>query len=175
MTEETFLTMLSEDGKKNSLGRVDEVIHEVISKPARLEELYLVVLDTNPWTSMRAIDAFEKICRVHPEWIAPYINRIQRELHERSQASIQWHIAEIYRQVDLNNQQKKRAIEWLENLLKYSEVDWIVAGDTMKTLMHFMAKGDYPKEKLRNLLLIQTGHKSKAVAKKANTLLAGLS
>lgn len=99
---ELLTSILAEGGKKNSLGRVNDVIELVLAKPAQIDELYMAMFDENAWVRMRAADAFEKVCRKQPEWIKPYINKIQTELDQSQQASIQWHIAEIYRQVELN-------------------------------------------------------------------------
>lgn len=172
---ERFVDMLAEDGHMNSLGRVNDVIVQVLSDSFRLEELYRTMFDDDAWVRMRAADAFEKICREHPEWIAPYIDRIQKELSMSTQASIQWHIAEIYCQVELNENQKAQAISWLKNLLSSVDVDWIVAANSMKALAYFASKGDVAIPTLRELLNIQLHHKSNAVVKRAKMLLIELS
>ena len=166
-----FVDILSADGKKNSIQGVDEVVSEVLKHSSRLEELYATISHEDAWVRMRAIDAFEKICRQHPEWLEPYIDRIQKELSRSEQPSIQWHIAEIYREVVLNEAQKQQAIRWLCNLLQNTHVDWIVAADAMKSLAYFTENGDYEMSDFKNLLAIQLGHPSKAVAKKAQKLL----
>lgn len=172
---ESFAAMLSEDGKKNSLGRVNDVIESVLAEPSQLEELYLTMFDDDAWVRMRAADGFEKICRVHPEWTGAYIDRIQTELDKSEQASIQWHIAEIYCQVALNETQKKHALEWLKNLLETPNVDWIVAGDAMKALVYFNTKDEFATDELKRLLRVQLKHKSKAIRKKADKLLLSVS
>lgn len=166
-----FASMLAVDGKKNSLGLVNDVIGIILKDQSGLEELYETVFHEDAWVRMRAIDAFEKICREHPEWIAPYVDRIQRDLAVSSQASIQWHIAQIYEQVDLNERQKTEAIEWLKAKLSTTEVDWIVAANCMKALAYFTRKGDFKKHELAVLLKVQAGHKSNAIVKRSQKLL----
>ncbi len=169
---EAFAAMLAEDGKKNSLGRANEVIELVLNEPSRLEELYqTIVSNDDAWVRMRAVDAFEKICRSHSDWIQPYVDRLQKDLSDRTQPSIQWHIAEIYMQVKLNTNQKKQALAWLEQRLESTDVDWIVAVNSMKTLAYFAAKGDITNATLRALLEVQLNHKSNAVIKRAQKLL----
>lgn len=170
-----FVEILTEGGHKNSLGRVDEVIATVLSDNSRLEELYDAVFDDDAWVRMRAIDAFEKICREHPEWIEPYIDRIQKELSGHPQPSIQWHLAQIYAQVQLSETQKKRAIDWLKALLSTTDIDWIVAANSMKTLAHFTRQGDVTTQELIALLEVQLRHKSNAVIKRAQKFLAEFS
>lgn len=163
--------MLLEDGKKNSLGRVNDVVEIVLNDQSKLSELYKTIFHEDAWVRMRAIDAFEKVCRVHPEWIELYIDTIQMELSKSTQASIQWHIAQIYGEVALTKDQKSRAIEWLSTILNSKETDWIVAANAMTTLAGFVRKGDIDKSALLEILEIQKAHKSSAVVKRVHKLL----
>lgn len=169
---EKFEDMLAEDGHKNSLGRVNDVIEQVLLDHTRIEELYRTMFNDDAWVRMRGADAFEKICREHPGWIRPYIDRIQKDLFASQQPSIQWHIAEIYCQVDLNEHQKAQAISWLTERLSSVDVDWIVAANSMKALAYFAAKGDVTTSSLQASLKVQLNHKSNAVVKRAKKLLA---
>lgn len=171
MITEPFEHMLFEGGKTNSLGRVNEVIAIVLTDNRLLSELYGCMKHPNAWIRMRAADAFEKVCRVHPEWIEPYIDDIQTDFSDSDQQpSIKWHMAEIYRHVSLNNSQLKRAIAWLETQLRTTDVDWIVAANCMATLASFTKKNMYATKDLQNLLHIQKSHASKSVVRKATTL-----
>ncbi len=175
MTVESIEETLADGGKSNSLGRVDEVITAVLNDKKLLYELYKCMFSKDPWVRMRAADAFEKICRQKPEWIKPYISRIQIELSDSNQQpSIQWHIAQIYQQVALTEEQKKKALSWLEQMLSSRAIDWIVAANCMKTLAQFVERGDYSKPAFMHLLQIQMTHKSNAVVKKATQLAASL-
>jgi TPR repeat protein len=172
---EPFGVALLEGGHANSLGRVNEVIDTVLHDPTRLEELYTCMFAEDAWVRMRAADAFEKICRQHPEWIEPYVDRMQDELSgDEQQASIQWHLAQMYQEVLLSDVQKQRAVAWLAKILASSDIDWIVAANAMEALAYFVGTGDYPKQKLLTLLDIQLGHKSSAVVKRATKLIAEL-
>ena len=71
--KDTFVEILAVGGKTNSLGRTEEVIQAVLRDNNLLEELYKCVFNDDAWVRMRAIDAFEKICREHPDWITQYI------------------------------------------------------------------------------------------------------
>jgi hypothetical protein len=172
---ENFLEMLAVGGKSNSLGKVNEVIELILDNKARLNELYACLFDEDAWIRMRAIDAFEKICRQHPDWVLPYIDRFSDELARSSQPSIQWHLAQIYNQVDLTHVQKRFVISWLKQLLSTKEVDWIVAANAMDTLAQFTRDGTFSADELASLLKIQQQHKSNAVIKRANKLLSELS
>src|SRR5438552_3106136 len=105
--------MLTAGGHANSLGRVSEVIDSVLNHKLRLDELYECMFDDDAWVRMRAADAIEKVCRIHPDWLLPYIERFAEELSTSNQPSIQWHLAQMYKQVDLTSEQKHLAIDWL--------------------------------------------------------------
>lgn len=167
--------MLAVGGKSNSLGRTNEVIELILNDKNQLDELYNCVFNDDAWIRMRAIDAVEKICRRHPSWLLPYVDRFQSALDSSSQPSIQWHLAQIYSQVTLNPAQKQNAINWLKDLLSRTEVDWIASANAMKTLVQFTKDGSVSKQDTISLLKVQQKHKSNSVVKKANKLLSELS
>lgn len=170
MTEK-FADMLAEDGKKNSLGRAEEVVQIVLADQARLEELYQCLFEDNAWLRMRAIDAFEKVCRVHPEWIELYIDRLFDDFARDTQPSIQWHIAQIVGETNLTPTQRQRAIKWLALRLQDPAVDWIVAANSMTTLVQFVRDGSFAKQDVVPLLKRQQKHHSNSIVRKATKLL----
>lgn len=166
--------MLTVGGKSNSLGRVDEVIEIVLKDKSRLDELYNCLFEEDAWVRMRAADAIEKICRQHPEWTEPYIDNFMRELFSSTQPSIQWHLAQIFREVELTDSQRTSAINWLKSLLSTTDVDWIVSANSMETLVKFVQEGLIEKSEVISLLKLQQQHKSKAVVRLATKLLEQL-
>lgn len=172
---ESFSEMFAVGGKSNSLGRTNEVINQVLHNRSCLEELYLCLFNEDAWIRMRAADALEKVCRQQPGWLLSYIDRFISNLHISSQPSIQWHLAQIYTQVDLTDQQRQLVIEWLTQLISSKDTDWIVAANTMDTLAHFTKTGYFSAEKLVKLLCIQQQHASNAVIKRADKYLAEFS
>ena len=167
--------MLAVGGKSNSLGKVNEVIDLVLHDPQRLDELYACLFEEDAWLRMRAADALEKVCRQHPDWLLPYIDRFFDELSTTTQPSIQWHLAQIYRETSLTSEQKKQAANWLKGLLSNKDVDWIVGANAMDTLVQFTKEGAFPRSQMEDLLKVQQGHKSNAVIKRANKFLSELS
>lgn len=162
-------------GKINSLGRAEEVVAAVLQDQSRIEELYQCLFEDDAWLRMRAVDSLEKVCRVHPQWLEPYVDRLMGEFGDNTQPSIQWHMAEIFIEVDLTPKQRERAINWLIARLKDPNVDWIVAANCMSSLTEFTHRGSFAKEKLIPLLELQQSHKSNAVKKRAAKLLHSLS
>jgi hypothetical protein len=172
---ERFAEVLTAGGHANSLGRVNEVIKVVLDDKSRLDELYNCLFEDDAWVRMRAADALEKICREQPEWLLPYIDRFPKELTVSSQPSIQWHLAQIYREVELTSAQKQFAAQWLEGLLSTKEVDWIVAANAMDTLAQFVKDSSFSEATFKKLLAVQQQHKSKSVVRRADKLLTALS
>lgn len=170
----SFSHMLAVGGKTNSLGLAEEAVQIVLANASRLEELYRCLFEPDAWVRMRAADALEKVCRQHPEWLTPYIDRFFTELGDNPQASIQWHLAQIFGQVTLTTSQRMRTIDWLTQKLQTTETDWIVTANCMKTLAQFTQVGHYPKEELISLLQIQRGHHAKSVVRLAGKLLTEL-
>lgn len=168
---ETIEQMLAVGGKTNSLGRAPEVIELVLADKSQLDELYDCLFAEDPWVRMRAIDSIEKICRLQPDWIIPYVDKFIGELSSCTQPSIQWHLAQMYSQLNLSKKQREAAIEYLQNLLSTKDVDWIVSANSMDTLMHFANNGQFSYDELERLIKIQLHHKSNAVIKKAIKLL----
>lgn len=171
---ERFAQILLVGGKTNSLGRSAEVINAVLADRTRLDELYDCLFDDDAWVRMRAIDSVEKICRLHPDWVSPYTDRFLSELSSSTQPSIQWHLAQIYTQIDMTDTQRDNAIEYIKNLISTKEVDWIVSANSMDALMHFAKRGYFSYNELEKLIKVQLNHKSNAVIKKANKLLGEL-
>lgn len=170
MTED-FATMLAVGGKKNTLGRAEEVVQIVLNDQSRLEELYQCLFEDDAWLRMRAIDALEKVCRIHPQWLLPYLDRLLSDVASNNQPSIQWHLAEIFNEIELTTTQRTRATKLMKHNLADVSVDWIVAANTMTTLTQFAQDGHLPVSDVVSLLKIQQDHHSKAVVKRATKLL----
>lgn len=172
--EEPFAPVLAVGGRSNSLGRVDDVVTAAVADPARLPELYDCLAETDAWVRMRAADALEKVCRRHPEWFGPYVDRLLEEYADHDQASIQWHLAQVVGHVELTDAQARAATAWLSRMLARDDLDWIVAAHAMQTLVGLAASGNLPRAELVGLLQVQLGHRSRSVVRKAEKLLAAV-
>jgi hypothetical protein len=164
---EKFADILKVGGKTNSLGRAGEVLNTVLGDKSMLVELYDCLFADDAWVRMRAADCLEKVCRVHPDWIEPYIDRMLHDLVSSKQPSIQWHLAQMIVEVKLTEDQRQHAIAWLKKLLSSIEVDWIVSVNSMKTLVQFSHEGTLAKGEVMPLFEIQRQHTSNTVRKKA--------
>lgn len=171
---ESFEDIFAYGGHANSLGRSREVLDEVKSDPTRMTELFDCIYSEDAWVRMRAMDTFEKAVRDNPELAKPYTNTLVYELTKSDQPSIQWHLAQLYTEVELSLSQQAKAISWLKGRIAVTAVDWIVAVNVMKTLLYFYELGFVGKAELKALYEIQSQHQSKTVCKKAQQFLEAL-
>lgn len=171
---EAFADVLTEAGRSNSLGRAGEVVAAVLDDRGRLDELWACIGDDDAYVRLRAIDSFEKVVNEQPAWADPYVARIVDELTDSRQPSVQWHVAQLFRQVQLAQDQRERAILWLRAWLTTTDVDWIVSVNCMRTLLDFHERGHVEAEVLRQLFEVQRDHHSKTVRRKAGDFLADL-
>lgn len=172
---ESFADVLTEGGRSNSLGRAGEVVEAVLADRGRLDELWACIGHEDAYVRMRAIDSFEKVVNEQPAWVDPYVPRILDELTASGQPSIQWHIAQLFPQVRLGDDQRERAIGWLMARLATTDVDWIVSVNCMRALLDFRERGDVGAGVLRSLFEVQGEHASKTVRHKARGFLDDLS
>lgn len=171
---EDFKSMLAEGGKKNTVGRAEEVVNAVLADSARLDELYECIFDDDAWIRMRAIDALEKVCRVRPDWLKPYVDKLLNEVAVIDQPSIQWHLPQIFTEVELSASQLSRAVELMKCNISTLDVDWIVSANTMTALVELAKHNLVSVDEVIPLLEVQTEHHSKSVSKKAYNLLGNL-
>lgn len=170
---ETLSTMLAV-GKINSLGRTGEVVDIVLSDKSRLPELYNCIFENDEWLRMRAGDALEKVCRVQPDWFKSYLPKLFTEMAAIDQPSIQWHLAQMLGEIELTNVYQQKAYRLLCKNVSTTEVDWIVAANSMITLVQFVKSQRIDTKTVIKLLKIQQHHHSNAVRKKATKLLTEL-
>lgn len=171
---EPYREVLAAGGHTNSLGRAGEVLDELQRDRSRLPELFGCISDADAWVRMRAVDTFEKLVRADPACAGPYVEDIVSDLTRSDQASVQWHLAQLFGLIDLTPAQQETARAWLTSRLATTDVDWIVAAHAMATLEAFARRGLVATEDLRRLLEVQTGHRSASVRRKAGAFLAAL-
>lgn len=161
-------------GHTNSLGKAGEILSEAREDNSKIPELFRCISSDDAWVRMRAIDTFEKLVREKPSLAEPYLQDIFGILTQSSQPSIQWHLAQVFSEVDLDKQQREAAIEWLQARVKTNEVDWIVSVNAMKTLLKFSKEGLVEASSLKPYFKTQLEHKSPSVRKKAKAFLEQL-
>jgi hypothetical protein len=143
----------------------------VKSDPHKISELFNCIYADNAWVRMRAIDTFEKLISENPKLAQPYTKLLIEDLTKNNQPSIQWHLAQLFAEIELSQSQQTAALSWLMDRISTVDVDWIVSANVMNTLLNFYEKKLIDGEELQPLLKLQKEHKSKAVRKKAELIL----
>ena len=158
-------------GNPRSLGRTDEVIQLVLSRPEKLEELFDCQFADDEIVRMRASDGLEKICREHPEWFDPYKQRMFDEVSSVRQPSVQWHLAQMFCEMSLTDAEKKRAVQIMTHNLESLD-EWVVTNLTIEALATFVRRGDFERAKFVEILKKFQSSRHNSVARRAQKLLA---
>lgn len=80
-------------GDRRSLGRAEEVVGEVLSRPELFDALIACILSDDPIVRMRAADAAEKITAQLPALLAPHKRLLMKVARECEQQEVRWHMA----------------------------------------------------------------------------------
>ncbi|MEO1448957.1 MAG: hypothetical protein AAFV07_05475 [Bacteroidota bacterium] len=131
---ESFEEML-QGGHPNSLGRTLEVVALVEETPEKVEELYACYRSADEVVRLRTSNALKRLCKAHPEWVAPLIPGLLTEISELDQASAQWTLANLFDLLKsyMTPAQRQQALDIMRRNLANHQ-DWIVLNNTMQVL-----------------------------------------
>ena len=158
-------------GDPRSLRNATIVIDAASRQPARLAELVQCVFSPDEIVRMRASDALEKVCRAHPGLLRPFVPRLLGQMSRIEQASVQWHLAQMLTEVELDEAERAAAITILEHNLDTSG-DWIVTNLTLQALATFARTSPAVRTRLIERLHHYQDSPYKSVASRARKLLA---
>jgi hypothetical protein len=82
-------------GDRRSIGRVPEVVAEVLSHPDLFGELMMGMQHPDPVVRMRAADAAEKVSAKHPDYLAPYTDELLHQIAQGTQQEVRWHVVQM--------------------------------------------------------------------------------
>ena len=166
-TVEALLT----GGDPRRLRNVDLVVGAASGQPGRLAELVECVFSEDEIVRMRASDALEKVCRAQPGLVQPFVPRLLTEMSRIDQASVQWHLAQILTEVQLDERQRAEAIAILERYLDTSG-DWIVTNLSLQALATFARTSPEVRARLASRLHRYERSRYRSVSSRARKLLA---
>ena len=117
----------------------------------------------------------KRICKAHPEWLVPYLDRLLWVISQIDQASTQWTLATLFDLLwgYMTNAQKQAATTHLKHNLAHHE-DWIVLNTTMDTLGRWALKDTDLRRWMRPHLARLRKDARKSVARKAQKILGQL-
>lgn len=162
-------------GHPNSLGNTVEVVDIILADKKRLDELYQCYFSEDEVVRLRVSSAMKRICKQHPDWLVPYLDRLLTDIAKINQASTQWTLALLFLWLEdkMTQTQKDQALQVLKHNLQTSD-DWIVQNTTMETLAIWATEdSDLKQWLIPRLQKFEKSHR-KSVAGRAKKKLAML-
>ena len=158
-------------GHPNSLGNTIEVVEEVLSDEALFDELFNCYFSTDEIVRLRVSNAMKRICKVHPHYLLPYLDRFLHEISKIDQPSTKWTIAQLFEMLDahFSEKQLQLAKSVVKNNLE-NEPDWIVLNCSMETLDKWSKTDRELYDWLTPQLERLSQDKRKSVSKRANKI-----
>ncbi|HBY99613.1 MAG TPA: hypothetical protein DEP84_37700, partial [Chloroflexi bacterium] len=97
-------------GDRRSIGRVGEVVAEVLADPSLFQVVFEGMLSDNPVLRMRCADAVEKLTSEHPEYLRPYKQTLLQEVARIDQQEIRWHVAQLLPRLELSADERNAVV-----------------------------------------------------------------
>ncbi len=119
-------------GDRRSIGRVSEVVADVLNDPTLFEAVFSGMLSDDPVIRMRAADAIEKITASHPEHLQPYKTKLIQQVAKIEQQEVRWHVAQMIPRLELSEEERGVVVEILLDYL--SDESKIVKTFSMQAL-----------------------------------------
>ena len=159
-------------GDRRSIGRVDEVVTEVIKNSALFEQLIGGLFVEDPVVRMRAADAIEKITLDHAPYLQSHKRKIIQLAEVATQQELRWHLAQIIPRLVLTPKEKIKVVNILFDYLQ--DKSNIVVTFALQALADFAADDEKLRPRVLGVLkeLTQTG--SPAVKNRGKKLLQKL-
>ena len=104
-------------GDRRSIGRVEEVISDILANPSDFAELFQGLSHKDEVIRMRAADAIEKISRQNPEFIKPFKEEILHQISQIEQQEVRWHWAQMVPRLELNREERQQVVDVLISFL----------------------------------------------------------
>jgi hypothetical protein len=104
-------------GDRRSIGRVPEVVADVLSNPWLFGELIAGMQHLDPVVRMRAADAAEKVSADHPDYLSPYKHELLHRIAQSTQQEVRWHVTEMSPRLALSADEQAVAITLLYTYL----------------------------------------------------------
>ncbi|MBC8248085.1 MAG: hypothetical protein H8E90_00270 [Anaerolineales bacterium] len=100
-------------GDRRSIGRVGEVVADVLNDPTLFEVVFYGMLSDDPIIRMRSADAAEKITARYPEHLQPYKTKLIQQVARIEQQEVRWHVAQMIPRLELSEEERAVVVEIL--------------------------------------------------------------
>jgi len=161
-----------EGGDRRSIGRVSEVVADVLNDPSLFEAVFNGMLSDDPIIRMRSADAAEKITAKHPEYLQPYKEKLIQQVAKIDQQEVRWHVAQMFPRLELSGEERAVVVEILLDYLNNKSK--IVKTFSMQTLADFAERDADLRPKVIQLLEELTTTGSPAMKSRGRKLLEKL-
>ena len=119
-------------GDRRSIGRVSEVVADVLDDHTLFETVFCAMLGDDPVVRMRAADAIEKITARRPEYLQPHKTKLIQQVAKIEQQEVRWHVAQLVPRLELSEVERAVVVEILLGYL--SDKSKIVKTFSMQAL-----------------------------------------
>jgi HEAT repeat protein len=159
-------------GDRRSIGRSNEVVREVLARPALVRGLIEGLTNDDPIVCMRAADALEKITAQRPDLLRPHKRAILEIAARSSQQEVRWHVAVLFSRMNLRAKERAVAVDILFDYLR--DKSSIVKTFAMQGLADLAKQDGLLKSRILPLLKELTNSGTPAMRARGRKLLAGL-
>jgi hypothetical protein len=105
-------------GSRSSIGRSNEVVAEVLARPAHFRHVFDGMANDDPIVRMRAADAVEKITAQRPELLRPFKKKLLAIAGGSDQQEVRWHAAVMLPRLALTRKERAVALDILFDYLR---------------------------------------------------------
>lgn len=100
-------------GDRRSIGRVSEVVTDVLNDPTLFEVVFHGMVSDDPVIRMRSADAIEKITARRPEYLQPHKTTLIQRVAKIEQQEVRWHVAQMVARLELSQEERAVVVEIL--------------------------------------------------------------
>jgi hypothetical protein len=105
-------------GDRRSIGRSNEIVAEVLARPALFRQLFNGLDSDDLVVRMRAADAVEKITAQRPELLQPFKKKLLAVAGSTDQQEVRWHAALMIPRLELTPKERAVAADILFDYLR---------------------------------------------------------
>jgi len=160
-------------GDRRSIGRVPEVVQQVLADPAIFPALFEGMAHPDPVVRMRAADAVEKITAARPDLLQPFTERLIGQVAKSDQQEVRWHVAQMLPRLELAENETATSVGILRGYLH--DQSKIVKTFAMQALADFAERDAALRPEVMRLLEELTRTGSPAMASRGRKLQQRLS
>ena len=159
-------------GDRRSIGRVDEVVVQVLESPELFDELFYGLFSDDPVVRMRAADALEKITRERPQYLAGYKKLLLEKVAPIEQQEVRWHFAQMAPRLRLVGVEREQVVSILCGYL--DDRSKIVQVFALQAMVDISRDDPDLRKRVRDILEERVRNGSPAVQKRGKVLLKSI-